>query len=203
MNNFCLKIIVIIGLMFFQPTFSSQVITKKINTAEKFGQKSSEEIPLNIFSTFKKDDSEFNFVNGNTQLLYKNDNTFTLKKKGLADQKIDVSESNYEGPGFSAYSFSSKNKNVEVILIEATADVGTDWYYAVILKAGKIIDKFFIKEPRSNSDIIKIQDYLNVSVKNHIMRFKFNKQKVAKYSKVPDNLKSDKNYLYLEKKISE
>jgi len=39
-----------------------------------------------------------------------------------------LSESNYEGPGYNIFSFQSKELTpFEIVIIEATADIGTDW----------------------------------------------------------------------------
>ncbi|WP_427872886.1 hypothetical protein [Flavobacterium sp. MMS24-S5] len=105
--------------------------------------------------------------------------------------------------GFSMYSYeSSKNKDIEIIIIEALADIGTNWYYVIILNKKDLVDKFYIKEPRSNSEITQIKDFLSIFFSNGTLVFKFKKDKIAKYSTVSPDLKSDLEYVYIEKKLN-
>ena len=123
-----------------------------------------------------------------------------LTKKDFVVTDVDLSETNYEGPGFSMYSYQSEiNKNIEIIIIEALADIGTSWYYVIVLNDNDLVDKFFIREPRSNSEVTEINDFISVFLNNKTLIFKFKKDKIAKYSKISPDLKNDLEYIYIEK----
>lgn len=65
--------------------------------------------------------------------------------------EINFNEINYEGPGYSFSLFNfTKAKSNKLILIEAQSRY---WYCMVlfIFVNNKIVDSFYIKEPRSNS----------------------------------------------------
>lgn len=131
----------------------------------------------------------FNDANGN----------FTLFKGSRNLGEITLGQINYEGPGFSAYI--NKNNQIENIIIEATADIGTAWYYSVIIKDHVISNQFLIDEPRSNSDLYTIDKFITVRQIDDSLQYKFNKKLIAKYSKVTSELRSDENYFYLLKPI--
>jgi|GEM_PF-979246 len=161
------------------------------------------EISFEIIHSFKEDASENSYICFDTRLTYKTDNSFMLTKKDFGITDVDLSETNYEGPGFSIYSYeSSMNKDIEIIIIEALADIGTNWYYVIILNKNDLVDKFYIKEPRSNSEITQIKDFLSIFLSNGTLVFKFKKDKIAKYSTVSPDLKSDLKYVYVEKKLN-
>lgn len=161
------------------------------------------EISFDIIHPFKEDTTTNSYICFDTRLSYKTDNSFMLTKKDFVITDVDLSETNYEGPGFSIYSFESKiNKDIEIIVIEALADIGTNWYYIILLNKNNLVDKFYIKEPRSNSEITQIKDFVSIFLKNTTLIFKFKKDKIAKYSKVPADLQSDLEYVYIEKKLN-
>ncbi|KPH14553.1 hypothetical protein AMQ68_03515 [Chryseobacterium sp. ERMR1:04] len=181
-----------------------QIQTDSSKTTQNTNIKNSqsiENISINLVEPFKEVPDENSFVSGDLKITQKSNNSFILTKKDLVITDIDLSDSEYEGPGFTIYSYKSKeDKELEVILIEATGDIGTDWYYAVIVNGNDVIDKFFIKEPRANSEITEIQDYITISLIDNTFIFKFKKSKIAPYSQIPKNLKNDKEYIYIEKK---
>lgn len=161
------------------------------------------EIPFDIIHSFKENTAESSYTCFNTKLTYKTDNSFMLTKKDFVITDVDLSETNYEGPGFSIYSYQSKiDKDIEIIIIEALADIGTSWYYVILLKKNDLVDKFYIKEPRSNSEITQIRDFISVFLNNKTLLFKFKKDKIAKYSIVSPDLKSDLKYVYIEKTLN-
>lgn len=161
------------------------------------------EISFDIIHSFKEDTTKNSYICFDTRLTYKKDNSFILTKKDFVITDVDLSETNYEGPGFSIYSFESKmNKDIEIIVIEALADIGTNWYYIILLNKNNLVDKFYIKEPRSNSEITQIKDFISIFLNNRTLIFKFKKDKIAKYSKVPAELQSDLEYVYFEKKLN-
>ena len=158
------------------------------------------EIRFDIIHAFKQDESESSYVSFDTKLTYKTNSSFMLTKKDFVVTDVDLSEANYEGPGFSMYSYQSEiNKNIEIIIIEALADIGTSWYYVIVLNDNDLVDKFFIREPRSNSEITEINDFISVFLNNKTLIFKFKKDKIAKYSKISPDLKNDLEYIYIEK----
>ncbi len=160
------------------------------------------ETDFNIINPFKYIENDSKYINDDTQLIIKTDNSFMLTKKDFVIDDIDLSDSNYEGPGYNIFSFKSKSySQFEIIIIEATADIGTDWYYIIILNNENLIDKFYIKEPRANSENTSIGDFIKISMKNDILNIKFRKDKIAKYSEKVNNLKSDSQYYFLTKQI--
>lgn len=162
-----------------------------------------EEISFDIIHSFKEDITKKNYICFDTRLTYKTDNSFILTKKDFVITDVDLSETNYEEPGFSIYSYESKeNKDIEIIIIEALADIGTSWYYVILLNKNDLVDKFYIKEPRSNSEMTQIKDFISIFLNNGTLIFKFKKDKIAKYSTVRSDLKSDLEYVYIEKKLN-
>jgi hypothetical protein len=158
------------------------------------------EIPFDIIHSFKEVNAESSYVCFDTKLTYKTDVSFMLTKKDFVVTDVDLSETNYEGPGFSMYSYQSKiNKNIEIIMIEALADIGTSWYYIIVLNGNDLVDKFFIREPRSNSEITETTDFIGIFLNNKTLILKFKKDKIAKYSKISPDLKNDLEYVYIEK----
>ncbi|MDX6184045.1 hypothetical protein SGQ44_17910 [Flavobacterium sp. Fl-77] len=158
------------------------------------------EISFDIIHSFKEETAESSYTCIDTKLTYKTDNSFMLTKKDFVVTDVDLSETNYEGPGFSIYSYQSTiNKSIEIIIIEALADIGTSWYYVIVLNNNDLVDKFYIREPRSNSEKTEIKDFISIFLNNKILMFKFKKDKIAKYSKVAPDLKNDLEYVYIEK----
>jgi hypothetical protein len=185
------------------PVSQKATITIAATEDKKVVENVEKEISFDIVKSFKEDTSENSFVYGATRLIHKTDNSFMLTKKDFAITDIDFSDINYEGPGFTMYSYqSSEDKKMEVIIIEGQADIDTAWYYVIVLNGEDLEDKFYVKEPRSNSKTTDLKDFINVSLKGKNLILKFKKDKIAKYSKVTSNLKTSRNYLYLEKKIN-
>lgn len=161
------------------------------------------EIPFDIIHSFKENTIESSYTCFNTKLTYKTDNSFMLTKNDFVITDVDLSENNYEGAGFSIYSYQSNiEKDVEIIIIEALADIGISWYYVIVLNKNDLIDKFYIKEPRSNSEITDTRDFISVFLKDKTILFKFKKDKIAKYSKISCDLKNDLEYVYIERVLN-
>lgn len=183
----------------------SVVQAANLNVAEsskKTPEKADREVSFDIVSPFKKDDYENCYVHGTTKLIHKTDNSFMLTKKDFAITDVDFSDINYEGPGYTIYSYqSSANKNMEVVIIEGQADIGTAWYYVVVLDGEDLVDKFYVKEPRANSENTDMKDFINVALKDKDLVLKFKKDKIARYSKPMANLRTEGSYLCLDKKI--
>ncbi|UEQ75879.1 hypothetical protein [Chryseobacterium arthrosphaerae] len=174
----------------------------KVLKSENINPKLSSEIDFDIVKPFKHIENENRFESDDIKLISKTDNSFMLTKKDFAVDEIDLSESNYEGPGYNIFSFQSKeNTSFEIVLIEATADIGTDWYYVIVLNNENLIDQFYIKEPRANSEDTNIGNFIKISMNNNVLNLKFAKNKIARYSKSVSNLKSDNQYFYLTRKL--
>lgn len=214
-NKVFFKFIILIILAFLSCKENNKLSSKEIDSKTKIDSLnktvidlkvdsvSKKEIPFSNVEVFRENTNEKAFVNSDVRLTNKTATSFILTKKDFKIADIDLSDTNYEGPGYLVYSFkSSEIKNVEIIIIEATADIGTDWYYAIVLENSDLIDKFFIKEPRANSEITKIEDFLSVFLNNDSLIFKFKKSEIAKYSIVPSNLKEDNENIYFEKKLT-
>ena len=156
-----------------------------------------ETIYFNEISRFEEDTSSYTLENIN--IVINNTNVLTLKKVNKVISNISL-DTNYEGPGFQIYSYKNKqHSNTEVIVIEATADIGVAWYYIILLDNGSIIKQFYVKEPRHNSDSIDIKDFLEIYCSNRQLTLKFRKKHIATYSIIPKSLKRDKNFIYLYK----
>lgn len=187
-----------------QVAATSVVQAANLNVAEssKVQENADREISFDIVDPFRKDDYENCYVHGATRLIHKTDNSFMLTKKDFAITDVDFSDINYEGPGYTIYSYqSSANKNMEVIIIEGQADIGTAWYYVVVLDGEDLVDKFYVKEPRANSENTDMKDFINVALKDKDLVLKFQKDKIAGYSKSSPNLRTEGSYLCLDKKI--
>lgn len=186
---------------------TSAVVTQAANlnvpeSNKKVPENANREISFDIINPFRKDDYENCYVHGSTKLIHKTDNSFMLTKKDFAITDVDFSDINYEGPGYTIYSYqSSANKNMEVIIIEGQADIGTAWYYVVVLDGEDLVDKFYVTEPRANSENTDMKDFINVALKDKDLVLKFKKDKIAGYSKSLANLRTEGSYLCLDKKI--
>lgn len=175
---------------------------QKVLKSENIKPKVSSEVDFDIIKPFKHVENESMFESDDIKLISKTDNSFMLTKKDFAIDDIDLSDSNYEGPGYNITLFKSKqNKELEIVILEATADIGTDWYYVIILNNESLVDKFYIKEPRADSENTNIGDFIKISLKKDILSLKFRKDKVARYSKNTENFKSDDQYFYLTRKL--
>jgi hypothetical protein len=145
--------------------------------------------------------NEGNLINEKYQL--KEDttyNSFFLLFNQEVIGKIDFQGKEYEGPGYLAYIAETSDESA-VILIEATSDIGTAWYYIIIIESQKITKQFFIYEPRSNSESYSLKDFLTISFKQDYIQFKFKKKLISPYSSFPKNLNQDKNFVYREEKL--
>lgn len=120
---------------------------------------------------------------------------FTIFKKEKKLGEINLSKMKYEGPGYSVYFTTQKNK--ENIIIEASADIGTAWYYSVIVENNSLVNQFLIPEPRSDSEKYSLEEFMTVTVSDNSITYGFKKDLVAKYSKVNQDIKSDQNYFYV------
>ena len=215
MYNTVLKSFILFGILLISCKQNNQSYPKENEIISKSDYKkvssnvqkndssyTKKQISFDIIHSFKEETNESSYICFDTRLTYKTENSFMLTKKDFVISEVDLSETNYEGPGFSIYSYeSSMNKDIEIIIIEALADIGTSWYYVIILNKTDLVDKFYIKEPRSNSEITQINDFISVFLNNETLIFKFKKDKIAKYSIVPPDLKSDLKYIYIEKKL--
>lgn len=152
------------------------------------------------FDTINKFDREGNSFSFN-QMEVKIDieNNVVLKKKEKIIEKIML-DPDYEGPGYLVYYYTSKKKsNKQVVIIEASADIGIAWYYFILIENDKILKQFYIREPRHNSENINIKHFFEISTFNKILEIKSKRKYIADYSEIPKNLKKDKYYIYLYK----
>lgn len=132
------------------------------------------------------------------KLYYNNENnTFKLEKSKKYLATINFENRDFDGVGFNVYLFQSKKIKQKAIVFEALADIGTAWYYAILLDDNIVKKMIFINEPRSNSDEISLNRFLSIDMTDDNYLFKFNKKYLAKYSTIPKNLKTDDNFIYL------
>lgn len=71
----------------------------------------------------------------------------------------------------------------------------------MVLDGEDLVDKFYVKEPRANSENTDMKDFINVALKDKDLVLKFKKDKIARYSKPMANLRTEGSYLCLDKKI--
>lgn len=159
---------------------------------------SCDTIRFNIINKFNRvDDNVFSLNEMSLEIGI--ENIATLKSKGKIIEEIML-DPDYEGPGYFIYHYISKKKsNTQVVIIEASADIGVAWYYFVLMKNNKILKQFYIKEPRHNSENINIKDFFEISTFNKTLEIKCKRKYIAEYSEIPKNLKKDKYYIYLYK----
>lgn len=69
-------------------------------------------IPFSIIEVFKENANENAFVNSDTRLTIKASASFMLTKKDFIITDIDLSHTNYEGPGYIIYSYKSNEKKM-------------------------------------------------------------------------------------------
>ena len=142
------------------------------------------------------------YVTKNIQLVFKNEeNEFSLLLNNKKIDKIDFEKKEFDGVGYNVFLYESTKTNIKTIVIEALADIGTAWYYAIIIDNEKVSNKFFINEPRSNSDIVQLDKFLNIYIKDSIPVFRFDKKFVANYSEIPQNIYSDNKFYYIKESI--
>lgn len=168
-------------------------------------------IENSIIST--KTDDEINslqpFENKENTFFYKdyvlksntNDNSFELFFNEKLIGEINFDNIEYDGPGFLIY-ISELESGIKNILIEATSDIGTAWYYSVVLNNNVICNQFFINEPRTNSENYSLDKFISISIINESLQYKFNKKIISNYSSIPEEAIIDENYVYLTKEIN-
>ncbi|QYS91613.1 hypothetical protein JJC04_02200 [Flavobacterium covae] len=154
-----------------------------------------------IFNVFKENNSSYYYNNYIIIEDKSSTNTYILKKDNISLGKIELNKS-YDGPGFSFF-INELSSTLSNIIVEATADIGTSWYFSVIINNNRISNTFYIEEPRADSETTSINDFLKVSVDKDMLEYKFVKSKIARYSKIPENFNSDNSYLYFSRKINE
>ncbi len=201
MNNFITPIVLVLSSISL--CCKSNSISKdeyEINSIEKTERKVTDSTYYNNFYILDHDSKSnvFKSKDGYTLKYNPLNNTFDLDFLNQNIKLIDFGKREYDGPGFIAYQYKGDAKiDKTVLVIEAAADIGTAWYYFIILEKNKILDSFLVNEPRSNSEKYSLKDFLSIYSLNKSFIFKFNKKLIAKYSNIPQELKSDNNYIYL------
>jgi hypothetical protein len=107
----------------------------------------------------------------------------------------------YDGPGFIIY-FSEISKEYQNIIVEATGDIGTAWYYSIVIKNDKIVNQFYIKEPRTNSDKFSLDEFIKITLVKDSILYKFKKSLISSYSNIPSEGKTINGNFILSKSIS-
>jgi hypothetical protein len=186
------KIIILCLALFIISINCKKHIENTIETATIINQ-------LNTLVPFEKKGDDFIFKDY-TLKSNRTNNTFEILYKGKLIGKINFDNAIYEGPGFLAY-ISELDNGIKNILIEATADVGTAWYYSVIIENSAIVNQFFIKDPRTDSEKYSLDKFISISINNDSIEYKFDKKMVSKYSTVPNDAIINGDYIYITKEI--
>jgi hypothetical protein len=198
------KYFIILGLLLFifQCKEKSRVENKlnqipSINVAQVQDNLIGDTICYTTFEKFIQTNDTL-YKTSNINVINKDD-AFYLSIGSNEYKKIDFDGADYEGPGYSLSLFStSKEHSSKLIIIEAQADIGTAWYYAVCLEDNKIISECMIKEPRSNSEMYPIEKFVKACKSHNTYILMFKDDLIAPYSKVPDNLLHTNGYYILE-----
>lgn len=185
----------------------SHSVCNEMPLADKVTQKSRKttKIDFNHFKVINSDEYRNSFSDKKYKFTYNDSSeTFNLFANNKKIGVISLKSKKYDGPGFNIYQYSSSQPCPYIIfIIEATADIGTEWYKVIIIKNEKIISDFFIHEPRSDSDRYLLNHFMSISFEKNTFTFKLKKSLMASYSLIPKEFKQDKDYIYIEKRIKE
>ncbi|MCO6504334.1 MAG: hypothetical protein J6568_02805 [Snodgrassella sp.] len=182
--------------------FTSNPISKINNITQEYSQ--TTRIDFNQFKVLDSDETGNSFSSKKYRFTYSDTSeTFNLLVNNKKIGVIDYKTQKYDGPGFKIYQYSSSQQSPYIVfVIEATADIGTQWYKVIIVKNEKIISDFLINEPRSDSGRYLLKEFMSITFQKNIFTFKLKKKLIASYSSIPQEYKQDKNYIYIEKSIS-
>lgn len=132
--------------------------------------------------------------------------------------KVDLSRE-YDVVDFLPYIYQSKVEDYpyKVILVEAGAERGTAWYYAIVLKNNNVIDSFFIDEgrryfsttkeylakyPEADEMYISPEEFISVFIDdNKQIIFKFDRKYL--YPSETPVKEIDKDFLYIHRELPE
>lgn len=159
-------------------------------------------VPLDRLAACAASADSLSFDCGSLHVAARDDNRFVLSRGGQRVATLDLSDSGYDGPDYSLFLYRSHPAGPrEVLLIEATADPGTAWYYAAVLERGRLRDGFRIGEPRADSEATALGDFLAVSTSEDTVVLRFAKARIAPYSRVPEGLREHDGGLYLQRRL--
>ena len=154
---------------------------------------------LDRIKQFDEQKAGSQYVVDDYKLQYKNEeNTFVFSYKHQVINIIDFERRDFEGVGYNIFLYDSPKSKIKTIIFEALADIGTAWYYVVLMNNNKVVKKQFIDEPRADSDKISIQKFLSIYLENSNCIFRFDKKYLARYSQIPKNIKTDNQYAYIK-----
>ncbi|WP_294834362.1 hypothetical protein [uncultured Gilliamella sp.] len=181
---------------------TSNQISKINNDKQKYSK--TTRIDFNQFKVLDSDESRNLFKSKKYRFTYSNTSeTFNLFTDNKKIGVIDYAPLKYDGPGFKIYQYSSSQQSPYIVfVIEATADIGTEWYKVIIIKNEKIISDFLINEPRSDSERYLLKEFMSISFQKDTFTFKLKKKLIVSYSYIPQDYQQDKNYIYIDKNIS-
>ena len=64
-----------------------------------------------------------------------------------------------------------------------------------------MIDEFFIDDPRSDSEIYNLLDYMTLFITNNILTVRLEKRYIARYSRISNNLKTTDEFVFITRSI--
>ncbi len=170
----------------------------KINQITEKKTIASDSILLDNVIQFNSNEEETTYSVANFKLEYNPvENLFVIIKNNVSISEIDFDNRSFDGVGYNVFLYQSKKMEDKVLVFEAMADIGTAWYYFVMIKNQKVIKTFFVDEPRSNSEVVSLNDFLSISLKGQECLLKLDKKRVAQYSTIPQGIKTDKHFFYL------
>lgn len=170
----------------------------KINQVTEKKTITSDSIPLDDIIRFNLNEEETTYSATNFKLEYNPvENLFIIIKDNDSISKINFDNRSFDGVGYNVFLYQSKKSEDKVLVFEAIADIGTAWYYFVVINNQKVIKTFFVDEPRANSELVSLNDFLSISLKGQECLLKLDKKRVAQYSTIPQGIKTDKHFFYL------
>ena len=128
---------------------------------------------------------------------------FHISKGGRELGTAEIGCMNYDGPGFRIYMFGCATDNYQAIVIEALADNGTAWYWVVLSDGKHLVSQRLIDEPRANSDICDLKDFMQISVSDTDCEIRMELKHIARYSYIPKYLKTDSQSVYITMPIGQ
>lgn len=153
---------------------------------------------LNAISELASNSSQTKYSLGAYSLSYtEQENSFTVINQNRKIGYISLGNRYYEGPGFQIYKIYSADAKYYVILVEALADIGTAWYNATLWYEDRLISSIFIDDPRANSDITKLNDFIAVFVTDNSWIIRLNKKWIANYSRIPAAYKTTMDFVHI------
>lgn len=162
------------------------------------GKHCNDTLYLNTISEFASNSSQTKYSLGEYSLSFtERENSFIVTNHNRRIGTISLGNRYCEGPGFQISKIDGAGAKYYVILVEALADVGTAWYSVTLWYENSLISSLFIDDPRANSDITELKDFVAVLMTNDSWIIRLNKKRIANYSHIPAGYKTNMDFVYI------